>query len=136
VRDQIVSALPRLVPRQAWAEAERDAARLPLYAGPRLAGRPDGEQTAAAVPLVLHDRPEAADAAAAVAAARPLAERLQLAGVADGLLLATACRSFYGDAFASGRLPWSAQIFGLGLAPRMAVNALRFRLALDFARFV
>ena len=38
--------------------------------------------------------------------------------------------------FDEGRTPWNAEIFGAGLPQRAIVNALRLRLALDFARFL
>jgi hypothetical protein len=47
-----------------------------------------------------------------------------------------ACSSFYGAGFDEGRTPWYDEIFGSGLPQRAIVNALRLRLALDFARFV
>ena len=129
-------ALPDKVSREGWAEAERNAATLPFYIGPRMIGQPEAEQTAAAIPIVLHDRPEAAPAPAAVQGAETLAARFQLQGTRDSLLVLAACRSFYGDAFDQGGLAWTPEVFGAGLSPSAVVNALRLRLALDFARFV
>jgi hypothetical protein len=86
--------------------------------------------------VVLHDRPEAADAVGSVEAAQPVAGRLGLADDADSLLVIAACRSFYGEDFDERRLAWAPDLFGAGLTPRAVVNALRLRLALDFARFV
>ena len=135
-RDQVLTVLPGLVSEAAWAEAERNAATLPFYVRPSMIEAGEAERTAAAIPLVLHDRPEAASASAAVAAAQALARRLGLADVPDALLVLSACRALYGEGFDESRLAWTDGVFGAGLPPRAVVNALRLRLALDFARFV
>jgi hypothetical protein len=135
-RDRTVIELPGLVRDEVWAKASSNAATLPFYIRPALTGKAAAEQVAAALPVVLHDRPEAADAAAAVQGAQPVAGRLGLADDADSLLVIAACRSFYGEDFDERRLAWAPDLFGAGLTPRAVVNALRLRLALDFARFV
>lgn len=134
-RDQLLTALPSKVSAQSWADAEQRAANLPFFVPPRLIGQPETEQTEAALGLVLHDRPEAAAAAEAVAAASETAARLELGDTADALMVLAACRSFYGDGFERDA-PWAAEVFGRPMPPRAVVNALRLRLALDFARFV
>jgi hypothetical protein len=135
-RDQVVTALPDLVSEVGWAEAGRNATTLPFYIRPAMIEAVEAERTVAAIPLVLYDRPEAASASAAVEAASALAGKVGLADVPDALLVLAACRSFYREAFDESRLPWQAGVFGAGLPPHAVVNALRLRLALDFARFV
>jgi hypothetical protein len=135
-RDATLLELPDRISGEAWTDAENNAATLPFYIRPAMADLPELERTAAAIPLVLHDRPEAAAAAAAAQAAAALAARLQLQGAPDCQLVLAACSSFYGAGFDEGRTPWNAEIFGAGLPQRAIVNALRLRLALDFARFV
>lgn len=135
-RDHVVMALPDRVSKGGWAEAERNASTLPFYIGPRMIGQAETEQTAAALPLVLHDRAEAASAPAAVQAAETSAARFGLQGTPDALLVLAAGRSFYGDALDQGGLAWVPEVFGAGLPAGAVVNALRLRLALDFGRFV
>ena len=135
-RDRAVVALPTLVPEEAWADASANATTLPFYIRPAVIGQAAPDQVAAALPVVLHDRPEAASPAAAVQAAEASCGRLGLVGDADSLLVVAACHAFYGDAFDQKRLAWAPALFGGSLPPRAKINALRLRLALDFARFV
>jgi hypothetical protein len=135
-RDRAIVALPMLVAKAAWAEASANQSTLPFYIRPSIVGQPAPDQLAAALPVVLHDRPEAATPAAAVQAAEASSTRLGLGGDADSLIVVAACRSFYGDAFDQKRLAWAPALLGSSLPARARINALRLRLALDFARFV
>jgi hypothetical protein len=135
-RDRVVLDLPGRVGEEAWAEAAGNATTVPFYIGPALIGQAPAEQAAAAIALALHDRPEAANASAAVQSAAGAAAGLGLGADADSLLVVAACRSFYGEAFDERRLAWAPEIFSSGLPAKAILNALRLRLALDFARFV
>jgi hypothetical protein len=135
-RDRAIHALPMQVPDAAWADASANASTLPFYIRPAMIGQPPADQVAAALPIVLHDRAEAASPAAAVQAAEAACVRLGLGGDADSVLVVAACRAFYGDAVDQKRLAWAPALLGGGLPARAKVNALRLRLALDFARFV
>lgn len=135
-RDWVLLQLPGLVGEAGWAAARDRASTVPFYIRPAVIGQPAAEQVAAALGVVLYDRPEAAAAPAAVQAAEVLAGRFGFAGDADTLLVVAACRSFYGDVFDERRLAWAPDVFGAGLSQRAIANALRLRLALDFARFV
>jgi hypothetical protein len=135
-RDRALLALPRQVSAAAWADARSNAVTVPFYLRPSTLAQPPAEQAAAAVALALYDRPEAHDATNAVQGAANAAAGLNLPVDADGLLVVTACRTFYGEAFDERRLSWAPMIFGSGLDPRTVLHALRLRLALDFARFV
>src|SRR3982750_2591933 len=96
-RDHTLIDLPGLVRDDVWAKAASNASTLPFYIRPAMIGQVAAEQVAAALPVVLHDRPGAADAAAAVQTAQAVAGRLGLADDADSLLVIAACRSFYGE---------------------------------------
>ena len=135
-RDRVVLDLPEKVSEAAWAEAASNATTVPFYIRPALIGQAPAEQAAAAIALALHDRQEVASASAAVQQAESAAARLGLGGDADTLLVIAACRSFYGEAFDERRLAWAPEIFNSGLSAKAMLNALRLRLALDFARFV
>jgi hypothetical protein len=135
-RDQVVLDLPGKAGEDAWAEAAGNATTVPFYIRPGLIGQAAQEQATAAVVLALYDRPEAATASTAVQSAESAAAKLGLGADADSLLVVAACRSFYGEAFADRRLAWAPEIFGSGLPAKAILNALRLKLALDFARFV
>jgi hypothetical protein len=135
-RDRVVLDLPGRVSEAAWAAAASNATTVPFYIRPALIGQAPAEQAAAAIALALHDRPEAAGASAAVQSAESVAAKLGLGGDADSLLVIAASRSFYGEAFDERRLAWAPDVFNSGLPAKAILNALRLRLALDFARFV
>lgn len=118
----------------AWERAERRRSSLPLFTPPSARALPLPDQIVAAIPLALHDRPEAADPVGTVVNGMAVAERLGLQDMPDAPLVVAACISFWGSRFAE--LPWARELIEERWAPPSFVEALRLRLALDHGRFV
>lgn len=133
-RDFTLRTLPHAVAKPAWTRAARRASTLPLFVAPSLAGAAIPEQTVAALPLALFDRPEVHNARAAVTQAMGTVVELNMKGLADALLVVAACRSFWGAGFPA--LAWMVDLQRRQTPPHVLIAALRCRLALEFGRFL
>lgn len=133
-KDFAFRALPKTVPKPAWTRAERRRSNLPFFIPPSFAAQPLPEQTVAALPVVLFDRPDAQNARAAVSAAAGQPDELDIRHLPDAVLVVAACRSFWGPGFTA--MSWMAELTARRVAPTVMLAAMRARLAIAFGRFV
>lgn len=133
-RDLALRKLPLNVAKAAWTRAERRASKLPFFIPPALVTQTVPDQTVAALPIVLFDRPDAQNARAAVGAALPQVAELNLRHLPDAVLVVAACRSFWGPGFTA--MSWMSQLVAKQTPPSVLLAAMRARLAISFGRFV
>lgn len=132
--DNSILKLTYMADPGAWERADRRRSNLPLFTPPSARTMPLPDQIVAAIPVVLHDRPEAVDPVGAALDGTTAAQRLGLQDMTDAPLVLAACHSFWGTRFFE--LPWARELIAERWAPPAFVEALRLRLALDHGRFV
>lgn len=129
VLPDVIEALPADLRR----EASANGSNLPFFVPSSLRSRSLAEQTAHALTIVLHDRPEADSPHPATSAAIAMAGELGWAALADGALIAATAKAFWGPQFT--RLPWFDEFRFERWSPREQLELVRLRLALEFRRF-
>jgi len=135
--DSAVKDLPELVPGQAWERAEAAAVDLPYFVPGKLLSASLVEQTAAAIPLILHDFKGRINALELAQASSGLAASLNLAELRDAPLVLAVCVMFYGREFYKPRATlWSDDVFRDHRSPREALAMLKFRIGLDHGRYI
>lgn len=130
--DRALITLPDEGPEQAWERARRNRSVLGLFIPPELVGAPSLDQTVAALPLVLFDRPPQPSARTAVEQALPVVQAMGLRGLTDAPLVVCVCRAMWGVDFL--RQPWAMVLERERFPPELVLSALRLRLAQDFGR--
>ena len=133
-RDRAVISLPDDAGEAAWSRAQLRRSNLPLYIPAELAGAPILDQTVAALPVVLFDRPPQPSARVAVEQALPTVQTLGMRGLADAPLVVCVCRAFWGVDFMNQA--WAQVLLREHFPPELVLSALRLRLAQDYGRYV
>ena len=133
-RDRGVLSINKAVSAQAWDRAVRRHSNLPFFVPPQLARASIAEQVTAAIPVALYDRPEVSNAANETQKALALSAQLGLTEILDSALVLCACRSFWGEGFT--QQSWFVDMLRERWAPATIVEAIRFRLALEFGRYI
>lgn len=131
--DRALTTLPDEAPEEAWERARRNRSVLGLFIPVDLIGAPVLDQTVAALPLVLYDRPPQPSARIAVEQALPSVQEMGLRGLADAPLVVCVCRAMWGADFL--RQPWAVVVARERFPPELVLSALRLRLAQDNGRF-
>jgi len=131
--DRALMTLPDEGPEQAWERARRNRSVLGLFIPPDLVGASPLDQTVAALPLVLFDRPPQPSVRVAVEQALPTVQTMGLRGLTDAPLVVCVCRAMWGVDFL--RQPWAMVVARERFPPELVLAALRLRLAQDYGRF-
>ena len=133
-RDMAIVSLPDDASEAAWGRAQMRRSNLPLFIPPELVGAPILDQTVAALPVVLFDRPPQPSARVAVEQALATVQNLGMRGLADAPLVVCVCRAFWGPDFMNQ--PWGQVLLREHFPPELVLSALRLRLAQDYGRYV
>jgi hypothetical protein len=133
-RDIALKDMPEKASEGAWERARQQRSNLPLFIPPELIGAPSLDQTVAALPLLLFDRPMAQSARTAVEQSLPVVTALNMRGLTDAPLVICVCRAIWGPDFL--QLPWVNIVAREHLPPKLVLAAFRLRLAQDFGRYV
>ena len=135
-RDAEFQNLAKLVPDQAWKEAETNAETLPLYLSVEQIDKPLPEKTAAALPLLLWDKQNTNVQSLAEASCTE-AETLKLTESNDAPITHAVWQTLYGKDYNNPTLhPWLGDIFDRQRPSRQVVALLKLRIMLDHKRWV
>ena len=132
-RDMAIISLPEDASEAAWSRAQLRRSNLPLFIPPELVGAPTLDQTVAALPVVLFDRPPQPSARAAVEQALATVQDLGLRALSDAPLVVCVCRAFWGPDFM--KQAWAQVLLRERFPPELVLSALRLRLAQDYGRY-
>lgn len=124
------------VPSAVWGEVVADRTELPLYTGPEMDGRPLVDRVAQALPLVLWDRVDRARAPDVARWAVSAAGSLGFGSLDDAPLVVATWRSLDPAAASGGKPGWLADIRDTAVPPKVRLELLRLRIALDHGRRV
>lgn len=135
-RDAEFQNLAKLVPDQAWKEAESSTETLPLYLSPKQIDQPLPEKTAAALPLLLWDKPEINSQSLAEASCAQAAT-LRLTNSNDAPITHAVWQTLYGKDYNEPTVhAWLEDIFDHQRPSRQVVAMLKLRIMLDHKRWV
>jgi hypothetical protein len=135
--DRIVKTLDERVPDEAWELAEANSEDLPLYISPDMIDTDMIEQTAAAIPVVLWDYSDLINPLSIAEEFYDISKSYNLLSIKDSVITLIACRMSYGRKFLNPETyPWLRDVFNNNRVPREMVAMLKYRIALDFGRFV
>lgn len=134
--DEALLNLGTTVPQSTWSDAERSVADLPLFVHPELETADVAQQTSSAIGVVLWDA-DISETPRLATNSIVLAEEFGMSDVPDAPVTLAAWRVLYGPSFRDARrYRWVSDVMKQQNAPRRAVAMLKYRIALDFGRFV
>lgn len=132
--DDLIAKIVGGMPQSVNKKAVEASSVLPLFTPVKMRGGGLLELCTHAVPIALHDRPEANQPADAIRDATEHTARLGLSKLTDAPLVVAACRSFWGNNF--DQLVWAAEVWQEDWSAAARLALLRLRLALEFGRYL
>lgn len=133
-RDQGLGSIVRRVSPASWTRAEASASSLPFFIAPPFRQAPPVEQIVSALPLVLFGLPQASDPTPIAQQSIATVGAMGLFHIADAPLVIACCIAFWGVGWP--QLPWARDLEQSGITGVELLAALRFRIALEFGRYV
>ena len=134
--DVRMRSLPARVPAAVWDEIAGQRVDLPLYVAPDLDDRPLEDRVAHALPIVLWDHIAPAAAHDVALWTMKAAASLGLDGLDDAPLAVAAMQVFYLAASPGKKPDWLADVRDPALPPKVRLELLRLKIALDHGRRV